>query len=58
MMSFEQVLQPAIDLAENGFPQRIRRFLRAETKKIKYLTTVKIYVPNGRPPRPARSWES
>ena len=53
-MSFEQVLQPAIDLAENGFPlgessaQDI-----ASTKKIrKYPTTLKVYLPNGKPPKP------
>ncbi len=53
-MSFEQVLQPAIDLAENGFPlSEYGASYIAETKKIlKYPTTVKIYMPNGRPPKP------
>jgi gamma-glutamyltranspeptidase/glutathione hydrolase len=52
-MSFEQVLQPAIDLAENGFPlSEYGASYIAETKKIlKYPTTVKIYMPNGRPPK-------
>jgi gamma-glutamyltranspeptidase / glutathione hydrolase len=53
-MTFEQVLQPAIDLAENGFPlSESGASDIAESKKIlKYPTTVKIYLPNGRPPRP------
>jgi gamma-glutamyltranspeptidase/glutathione hydrolase len=52
-MSFEQVLQPAIDLAENGFPLSENGAADiAETKKIlKYPTTVKIYLPNGQPPK-------
>jgi gamma-glutamyltranspeptidase / glutathione hydrolase len=52
-MSFEQVLQPAIDLAENGFPlSEYGASYIAESKKIhKYPTTVKIYLPNGRPPQ-------
>jgi gamma-glutamyltranspeptidase/glutathione hydrolase len=52
-MSFEQLLQPAIDLAENGFPlsERGASYI-AETQKIlKYPTTVKVYLPNGRPPK-------
>jgi gamma-glutamyltranspeptidase/glutathione hydrolase len=52
-MSFEQVLQPAIDLAENGFPlSESGASDIAESKKIlKYPTTVKTYLPNGRPPK-------
>jgi gamma-glutamyltranspeptidase/glutathione hydrolase len=52
-MSFEQVLQPAIDLAENGFPlSEYGASYIADSKKIlKYPTTVRIYLPNGRPPR-------
>jgi gamma-glutamyltranspeptidase/glutathione hydrolase len=52
-MSFEQVLQPAIDLAENGFPlSELGASYIADTNKIlKYPTTVKIYLPNGRPPK-------
>ena len=52
-MSFEQVLQSAIDLAENGFPlsERGASYI-AESRKIrKYPTTVKIYLPNGQPPK-------
>jgi gamma-glutamyltranspeptidase/glutathione hydrolase len=52
-MSFEQVLQPAVDLAENGFPlSEYGASYIADSKKIlKYPTTVKIYLPNGRPPK-------
>ena len=53
-MSFEQVLQPAIELARDGFPiSEGRASAIAFTKKIlKYPTTVKIYLPNGQPPKP------
>ena len=53
-MSFEQVLQPAIDMAENGFPLgESSAGDIAETKKIlKYPTTVKIYLPDGKLPKP------
>src|SRR6476619_7470783 len=46
-MRFEQVLQPAIEMAENGFPLgESSAGDIAENKKIlKYPTTVKIYLP-------------
>lgn len=52
-MSFEQVLQPAIDLAENGFPlsERGASYIANSKKILKYPTTVKIYLPNGHPPK-------
>jgi gamma-glutamyltranspeptidase/glutathione hydrolase len=52
-MSFEQVLQPAIDLAENGFPlSEARARMIANTQKIlKYPSTIKIYKPNGEAPK-------
>ena len=52
-MSFEQVLQPAIDLAENGFPLgESSAGDIAETEKIlKYPTTVKLYMPDGKAPK-------
>src|SRR5215831_4528022 len=52
-MSFEQVLKPAIDLAENGFPlSELGASYIAESKKIlKYPTTTKVYLPNGHPPK-------
>ncbi len=52
-MSFEQVLQPAIDLAENGFPlsEYGASYIADSRKILKYPTTVKIYLPNGPPPK-------
>ena len=52
-MSFDQVLQPAIDLAENGFPlsERGASYIRESKKILKYPTTVKIYLPDGHPPK-------
>ncbi|MBZ5680776.1 MAG: gamma-glutamyltransferase [Acidobacteriia bacterium] len=52
-MSFEQVLQPAIDLAENGFPlsEAAAYEIAHEQKILKYPTTVKIYLPEGHPPK-------
>ena len=52
-MSFEQVLQPAVDLAENGFPLGESSAADiASTKKIlKYPTTVKAYLPDGKLPK-------
>jgi len=49
-MSFEQILEPAINLAENGFPlgESSAEDI-ANTKKIlKYPTTIKICLPDGR----------
>ena len=52
-MSFAQVLQPAIELAENGYPlSEVRARAIADTAKIrKYPSTVKIYLPNGQAPK-------
>src|SRR5438477_1139368 len=52
-MSFEQVLQPAIDLAENGFPmsEDRARMIAHSRKILKYPLTIKIYLPNGEAPK-------
>jgi len=52
-MNFEQVLQPAIDLAENGFPlsERGASYIAESKKILKYPTTVKVYLPNGHAPK-------
>jgi gamma-glutamyltranspeptidase/glutathione hydrolase len=50
-MTFEQLLQPAIQLAEEGFPlsERLVRAL-ATTKKIRqYPSTMRVYLPSGEP---------
>jgi gamma-glutamyltranspeptidase/glutathione hydrolase len=53
-MSFAQVLQPAIELAENGFPvyEGLRASLTANVRKFseRYPTTAEIYCPGGRVP--------
>ena len=53
-MSFAQVLQPAIELAENGYPiSELRARAIARSEKIrKYPSTVKVYLPNGQVPKP------
>jgi gamma-glutamyltranspeptidase / glutathione hydrolase len=52
-MSFAQVLQPAITLAEDGYPlSEVRAHIIAGAEKIrKYPSTVKIYLPNGQAPQ-------
>lgn len=52
-MTFEQLLQPAIDLAENGFPlsERGASYIAESKKILKYPTTTKIYFANGHPPK-------
>jgi gamma-glutamyltranspeptidase/glutathione hydrolase len=54
-MSFAELLAPAIELADAGFPvsEYLADFMSAfESKLRKYPTTAKIYLPNGRVPRP------
>jgi gamma-glutamyltranspeptidase/glutathione hydrolase len=53
-MSFAQVLQPAIDMAENGFPigERMAGAIASSRKLKKYATSVKVYFPNGAAPKP------
>ena len=54
-MSFSQVLQPAIDLAENGFPldQELHESLESNIQKFteQYPTTAEIFLPDGRVPQ-------
>src|SRR5213594_1952527 len=52
-MTLEQVLQPAIQLAEEGFPlsEKLARAI-ANTKKIRqYPSTMRVYMPSGQPPQ-------
>ena len=53
-MSFTQILQPAIELAENGFPvyQRLHDSLAADVRKYTdlYPTTGEVYLPGGHVP--------
>ncbi len=52
-MSFEQVLAPAIDLAENGFPISggLARAIAGSKKLKKYPSSVAVYYPNGAAPQ-------
>ena len=53
-MTFAQVLQPAIDMAENGFPigERMAGAIAGSRKLKKYPTSVKVYFPGGEAPKP------
>jgi gamma-glutamyltranspeptidase / glutathione hydrolase len=53
-MSFAQVLEQAIDMAENGFPigNALAGDIASVKKLRKYPSTVKVYFPNGAPPKP------
>lgn len=52
-MSFAQVLAPAIDLAENGFPisSGLARGIAGSKKLKKNPSSVRVYFPNGQAPR-------
>jgi gamma-glutamyltranspeptidase/glutathione hydrolase len=51
-MTFAQVLQPAIEVAEEGFPigERMAAAIVGSRKLKKYPTSEKLYFPNGRAP--------
>jgi gamma-glutamyltranspeptidase/glutathione hydrolase len=53
-MSFAQVLDRAIAVAEHGFPmgEGLARSIAGSKKIQKYPTTMKVYFPNGRAPQP------
>jgi gamma-glutamyltranspeptidase/glutathione hydrolase len=53
-MSFAQVLAPAIEMAENGFPigNHLAGAIRGSKKLRKYPTSVKVYYRDGQPPQP------
>ena len=53
-MSFAQVLQPAIEMAENGFPigERMAAAIATSKKLRKYPSSVKVYLPGGEAPKP------
>jgi gamma-glutamyltranspeptidase/glutathione hydrolase len=59
-MTFAQVLQPAIEVAEQGFPmsEGLSRSIAGSQKIRKYPTTMKIYVPNGRVPQPGEIFKN
>src|SRR5215510_2826855 len=59
-MTFAQVLQPAIDMAENGFPigERMAGAIAGSKKLQKYPTSVKVYFPNGAAPKPGEIFKN
>jgi len=52
-MTFEQVLQPAIQLAEDGFPlsERLARAIAGTRKIRQYPSTMRVYMPGGQAPQ-------
>src|SRR5437899_3049172 len=52
-MTFEQVLQPAIQLAEEGFPlsEKLARAIAGTRKIHQYPSTMRVYMPTGQPPQ-------
>lgn len=59
-MSFAQVLAPAIELAENGFPisDRLARSIAGSKNLLKYPSSVKVYLPQGRAPQPGEIFKN
>jgi gamma-glutamyltranspeptidase / glutathione hydrolase len=59
-MTFEQVLQPAIEVAERGFPvsESLARGIASSRKLKKYPTSVKVYLADGRPPAPGEIFKN
>ena len=53
-MTFAQVLQPAIEIAEHGFPigERMASAIASSRKLKKYPTSARLYFPNGVAPQP------
>ncbi len=51
-LTFAQVLEPAIELAERGFPisDGLAAAIRSSKKLRKYPTSMKVYFPGGQPP--------
>src|SRR5438477_3383971 len=59
-MTFEQVLQPAIQLAEEGFPlsERLARAIAGTRKIRQYPSTMRVYMPAGQPPQPGEIFKN
>ena len=54
-MSFEQVSEPAIELADRGFPCSVRMARMISRQRAfmeQFPSTVEVYMPQGRPPNP------
>ena len=59
-MTFAEVLGPAIEVAEEGFPisEGLARSIAGSEKIRKYPTTMKVYFPNGRAPEPGEIFKN
>jgi gamma-glutamyltranspeptidase/glutathione hydrolase len=59
-MSFAQVLAPAIDLAENGFPapDSLARSISGTKKLRNFPSSMKTYYSNGEAPKPGAIWRN
>jgi len=59
-MTFAEVLQPAIEVAEEGFPlsDRLAGSIARSEKIRKYPTTMKVYWPDGRAPEPGEIFKN
>ena len=59
-MTFAEVLQPAIEVAEQGFPisEGLARSIARSEKIRKYPTTMKVYFPDGRAPQPGEIFKN
>ena len=61
-LSFSQVLAPAIELAENGFPiyDRLHESLASSFRKFneRYPSTAEVYYPGGRVPETGEVWRN
>jgi len=58
--TFAEVLQPAIELAEEGFPmdEGMAAAITSSRKLKKYPTSMKIYFPNGQAPKPGEIFKN
>src|SRR5438445_9665898 len=58
--TFADVLQPAIELAEPGFPmdESLAAAIASSRKLKKYPTSMKIYFPNGQAPKPGEIFKN
>ena len=59
-MTFAEVLQPAIEVAEEGFPisEGLAGTIAGSEKIRKYPTTMKVYFPDGRAPAPGEIFKN
>ena len=59
-LTFADVLAPAIEIAERGFPmsERLSRLISTSQKLRQYPTSMKVYCPGGHCPAPGEIWKN